>query len=117
MHEERRAPGLREVLLQRRDARQAALAVDRHRRVDVVDLQKGDRRRGARAPRFLLGSRGTNHRPASEAATSAATTNASGEPRTPNRERRTPNRANVDRVTCTDPRPDLRRGRRCRRSG
>ena len=50
----RRAPGTAcvrpsRVLLQRRDAGEAAEAVDRQRGVDVVDLEKGDRRRARAA--------------------------------------------------------------------
>ena len=43
-HEERRAAGGGQLLLQRRHARQAAEAVDRDHRVDVVHLQEGDGR-------------------------------------------------------------------------
>jgi len=51
--QKRRASRLRELLLQRRDSRQAAQAVDRHRGVDVVDLKKGDGRGRARGKILL----------------------------------------------------------------
>ena len=83
--EEWRAAGLRQVLFQRRDARQASLAVDRHCRVDVVDLDKRDRRGGA-GREFLLGRRGNER---DDKRRSEERRN--DEPRTPNRERRTAN--------------------------
>ena len=49
-HEQRRGAVARQVLFQGRDAGEASGAVDRHRRVDVVDLQDGQRRLEARRP-------------------------------------------------------------------
>ena len=53
-HEQRRAAGCRELLLQRGDAGEAADAVDRHRGVDVVDLQERERRARPRRARLFL---------------------------------------------------------------
>jgi hypothetical protein len=52
--EERCAAGILQSLLDRRDAREAAGAVDRHGRVDVVDLQEGDGSPRAGRSGFLL---------------------------------------------------------------